>query len=393
VGRKNLLNQGIEGGTHSRQHTTPAKILFVTPFSWLYGEALSLLQLVRSLDRSQYSPTVITTGDGPLVAQLREVDIPVHSIRMPYLSRRGKQAFDFAFSLMPVSLKISNFIRSEKFDLVYNNTLLNPYGAFASYLAGVPCVWHVREVGKDSSLRRNFIKLTALLATRLVVVSKSVQELYSEDEMDKVQVVYNGIDPDYFDPGMYDAREIRTAYGIRPDQPVISMIARMHPSKHHDHLLSAVSRLAETWPDLMVLLVGDGPEEETIKEQIIQLGLKENVRMLGYMEDVREVLAASDLFVLPSEHEAFGRAVVEAMLMEKPVVATAVGGLPELISPDTGLLVPAGCPEELGNAIRFIISEREKGMRMGQQGRERALACFSLNRYIKEMRSVFDELL
>jgi glycosyltransferase involved in cell wall biosynthesis len=211
LGRKNLLNQGIEGGTHSRQHGTPVKILFVTPFSWLYGEALSLLQLVRSLDRNEYSPTVITTGDGPLVAQLHEADIPVQSIKMPYLSRRGKQAVDFAMSLMPVSLKISNFIRSENIDLVYNNTLLNPYGAFASYLAGVPCVWHVREVGRDSSMRRNFIKLTAFLATRLVVVSKSVKELYSEDEKEKVRVVYNGIDPEYFNPNLFNSSAIREA--------------------------------------------------------------------------------------------------------------------------------------------------------------------------------------
>jgi glycosyltransferase involved in cell wall biosynthesis len=387
------LNQGIEGATHSRQHSTPVKILFVTPFSWLYGEALSLLQLVRSLDRSQYSPTVITTGDGPLVAQLREADIPVQSIKMPYLSRRGKQAVDFAMSLMPVSLKISNFIRSENIDLVYNNTLLNPYGAFASYLAGVPCVWHVREVGRDSSMRRNFIKLTAFLATRLVVVSKSVKELYSEDEKEKVRVVYNGIDPEYFNPNLFNSSAIREAYDIRPDQPVISMIARMHPSKHHDDLLTAVARLAETWPDLMVLLVGDGPEEETIKDQINQRGIEQNVRMLGYMEDVREVLAVSDLFVLPSEHEAFGRAVAEAMLMEKPVVATAVGGLPELISPDTGLLVPAGCPKELGDAMQSIISEPHKGLRMGQRGRERAMAHFSLNRYVDQMVQVFEETL
>jgi glycosyltransferase involved in cell wall biosynthesis len=182
-------------------------------------------------------------------------------------------------------------------------------------------------------------------------------------------------------------------YDIRPDQPVISMIARMHPSKHHDDLLTAVARLAETWPNLMVLLVGDGPEEETIKDQISQRGIELNVRMLGYMEDVREVLAVSDLFVLPSEHEAFGRAVAEAMLMEKPVVATAVGGLPELISPDTGLLVPAGCPEELGDAMQSIISEPDKGLRLGQRGRERAMAQFSLNRYVDQMVQVFEETL
>jgi L-malate glycosyltransferase len=194
------VNTGNMGDMNSRQFKSKAKILFVTPFSWLYGEALSLFQLVNSLDRNRYSPYVITTGYGPLVDRLVEADIPVQSIKMPYLSRRGKQAVDFALSLMPVSLWMSNYIRSEGFDLVYNNTLLNPYGALAAYLAGVPCIWHVREVGRDSTLRRNFIKLTAKLATRLVVVSESVGELYTEEEREKLRVVYNGIDPQYFNP-------------------------------------------------------------------------------------------------------------------------------------------------------------------------------------------------
>jgi glycosyltransferase involved in cell wall biosynthesis len=387
------VNNGSEGEAQSQPRQTQAKVLFVTPFSWLYGEALSLLQLVRSLDRKLYSPSVITTGDGPLVAQLEEANIPVRSIKMPYLSRRGKQAFDFARSLLPVSLWLSNYIQEEGFDLVYNNTLLNPYGALASYLAGVPCVWHVREVGRDSGLRQNFLKLTAFLATRLVVVSKSVGELYTEKERHKLRVVYNGIDQDFFNPALYDADKIRTGFGVRPDQPVISVIGRLHSSKNHDDLLKATRTLVERWPDLQVLVVGDGPLEEEIKGRIDELGLELNVRLLGYMEDVREVLAASDLMVLPSEHEAFGRAVVEAMLMEKPVVATNVGGLPELITPETGLLVPTGCPDELGDAIKSVIIDRNRGIEMGIRGRERAVALFSLDRYVEQMKQVFEELL
>jgi glycosyltransferase involved in cell wall biosynthesis len=387
------VNEMAEGVIHSRQRQEPAKILFVTPFSWLYGEALSLLQLVRALDRDQFLPSVITTGEGPLVDHLKEAKVPVQSIKMPYLSRRGKQAVDFAVSILPVSFRIANFIRSEGFDLVYNNTLLNPYGALASYLAGVPNVWHVREVGRESTLRSNFIKLTAILATRLIVVSESVGELYTKEEKKKLRVVYNGIDPEYFCPDVYDPYVIRQSFGIHQDQPVVCIVGRLHQSKRHDDLLNATKMLVDRWPDLLVLIVGDGPLEDSIRQQIRELGLDQNVRLLGYMDDVREVLSASDLMVLPSEHEAFGRAVVEAMLMEKPVVATNVGGLPELITPETGLLVPVGCPDELGNAMKIIINDSNRGSEMGRRGRERAIERFSLDRYIHNMKLVFEELL
>jgi glycosyltransferase involved in cell wall biosynthesis len=276
--------------------------------------------------------------------------------------------------------------------LVYNNTLLNPYGALASYIAHVPCVWHVREVGRDSQARRNFLKLTAKLATRLVVVSKSVGELYSEKDKEKLRIVYNGIDPNYFDPEAFNSVAIRRDYNIDPDQPVVSIIGRLHQSKHHYDLLIAARMLIKEWPNLLVLIVGDGPLEEDIKQRIQELGLGQNVRLLGYMEDVRGVLAASDLMVLPSEHEAFGRAVAEAMLMEKPVVATNVGGLPELITPTTGVLVPSNCPEELGNAIKSVIINPQRGIEMGRCGRKRALSLFSIDRYTHQMKDIFTEL-
>jgi glycosyltransferase involved in cell wall biosynthesis len=371
----------------------PAKILFVTPFSWLYGEALSLLQLVRSLNRDQYAPIVITTGHGPLIEQLEQAEIPVHVIQMPYLSRRGKQALKFGISLFPVSIWMSNFILRNRVELVCNNTLLNPYGALAANLARVPCIWHVHEVGRASALRNNFVKLTGLMATRLVVVSKSICQLYPESVKGKIRVVYNGIDQRIFDPALFHGDRLRKTFGIHPTQPVIIIIGRLHKSKHHHDLLVATRQLINHFPDLVLLVIGDGPLEEELRQQTRDMGLEQNVRFMGFMEDVREVLAVSDVLVLPSEHEAFGRVVAEAMLMEKPVVATNVGGLPELVSPETGVLVPVQCPEELGDAIKSIIIDPIRKIEMGRRGRERALELFTLDQYVVQMKNVFDELL
>jgi glycosyltransferase involved in cell wall biosynthesis len=383
----------INKNSQLSQHRGPVKILFITPFSWLYGEALSLLQLVRSLERDQYAPIVITTGHGPLIDELEQAEIPVKSIRMPYLSRRGMQAVKFAVSLIPISVWLSRFIAKNGVELVCNNTLLNPYGALAADIARVPCVWFVHEVGRASSLRNYFIKLTGLMATRLVVVSESICQLYSESAKEKIRVVYNGIDQKLFNPDLFDSDTIRISYGIHPTQPVITIIGRLHQSKHHNDLLVATKQLVNDFPDLVLLVIGDGPLNEQLHQQTCDLGLEQNVRFLGYMEDVREVLSISDVLVLPSEHEAFGRVVAEAMLMEKPVVATNVGGLPELVSPETGVLVPVQCPEELGDAIKSIIIDPIRKIEMGRRGRERALELFTLDQYVVQMKNVFDELL
>jgi glycosyltransferase involved in cell wall biosynthesis len=383
----------VKRRSYSAQGQRPAKILFVTPFSWLYGEALSLLELVRSLDRDGYAPIVITSGHGPLIEKLEQADIPVHSIRMPYLSRRGKQAVKFGVSLFPVSLWMTKFILRNGVELVCNNTLLNPYGALAANLAGVPCIWHVHEVGRASSLRNYFVKLTGQMATRLIVVSNSICELYPDCVKGKIRVVYNGIDQRFFDPTLFHADILRRSFGIQLTQPVIVIIGRLHQSKHHHDLLAAAKQLTTNFPDLILFIIGDGPLEEALRQQTRDLGLEQNVRFMGFMEDVREVLAISDVLVLPSEHEAFGRVVVEAMLMEKPVVATNVGGLSELVSPDTGLLVPVQCPEELGKAIKSIIIDPIRRIEMGRRGRERAVELFALDRYVLQMKNVFDELL
>lgn len=368
------------------------KLLCVTPFSWLYGEALSLLQLVTSLDRKRFDPYVITTGEGPLVERLKEAEIPTESIHMPYLSRHGRQAVNFMARLLPISFQLAQLIRKEGFELVYNNTLLNPYGAIAAALANTPCVWHVREVGRDSILRKALIRFTGLLSTRVVVVSHSVSELYRGNSKARLRVVYNGIDTRYFDPALQDPREAREEFAIKPSQPVIAFVGRLHPSKHHHDALKAVAELKGRWPDLLLLIVGDGPEEEHLRRVVEGLGLEKNTRFAGYHNDVRTALAASDVLVLPSEHEAFGRVVIEAMAMEKPVVATNVGGLPELITPETGRLVPVGDCRALAEALTFFLEDPERTKGMGKVARQRVVMRFSIERYVEGMVSVFDEL-
>jgi glycosyltransferase involved in cell wall biosynthesis len=378
-----MKSKGKTQGLRSRN--CPAKLLCVTPFSWLYGDSLSLLSLVTALDRSEFEPFVITTGHGPLVSRLTESAVPNRSIRMPQASRHGKEAVDFITSLFPISIDLARFIRANHIDIVYNNTLLNPYGALAARLAGVPCIWHIREIVKESYYRKLMIKATTMLADELVVVSRATAGLYSEKEQKRLNVIYNGVDTNYFSPAAIDAIQARKELGIDINRPVVGIISRLHKSKRHSDILKAVRMLKEQWPQILLVIVGDGPLLDQLRREVDEYGLNDQVLFLGYQEDVRKSLAAFDIFVLPSEHEAFGRAVIEAMAMAKPVIGTSVGGLPELITEETGFLVPVAQPTLIASAISKLLTYPEIAVQMGMKGRSRAVNTFSVKTYVKNM--------
>lgn len=373
----------------------PARVLFVSPFTCLYGAERCLLEIVTGLNRRRFAPTVVSGSEGPLLDEVRAAQVPVKVLRMPYMTQRGRQSISFVRGVLPGSLRLARFVRQGQFDIVYNNTLQNPYGALAARLAGVPCLWHVHEMGQNPLLRLVITRIAGLLATRLVVVSRAVGAMFSSGSQRKIRLVYNGVDLQHFDPNAVDPAAARRVLSIRPSQLVVGIIGRLHSSKRHHDLLLAMSEVRQRWPDCLLLIVGDGPAEfeQELRLTTQRLGLEENVRFLGYRADVRQVFAALDVLALPSDHEALARVPLEAMAMSKPVVATNVGGIPEAVTPDTGLLVSVGNPKELAAAISFILEDRERAMEMGRRGRERALAQFSLGCYVQKLEHVMTEML
>ena len=387
--------QTSETANNKVRNMQPYRVLFVSPWSCLYGAELCLLEAAAGLNRQRFSPTVVSTGEGPLLAELRAAQVPVKVLKMPYMTHQGAQSLEFLRGLVPAVVRLARYIRRSQFDIVYNNILQNPYGALAARMAGVPCLWHIHEVGKNPLLRKGITTVAELLADRLVVVSQAVGAMFSSRAQHKIRLVYNGIDTQHFHPNAFDPTAARHALSIQSSQPVVGIVSRLHPSKRHHDLFLAMSEVRQRWPDCLLLVAGDGTAEfeQNLKLTACRLGLEENIRFLGYMAEIRKVLAALDVLVLPSHHEAFGRTLIEAMAMAKPVVATNVGGMPEAVSPDTGLLVPAGNPKELAAAISFVLEDPERAAEMGNRGRERVLAQFSMGKYIQGLEDVMIEIL
>ncbi|MBC7106760.1 MAG: glycosyltransferase, partial [Firmicutes bacterium] len=185
-------------------------------------------------------------------------------------------------------------------------------------------------------------RLTRGLTRRFIAVSRQLaEELVREGVAPaRVSVIYNGIDVEDFQPRR-PRDQVRRELGYGPGVPLVATVARLHPVKGHRYLLEAARLVVEARPEVRFLVVGAGPGRENLEAYAEQLGVGKQVRFTGFVSDVASLLGAVDLVVVPSLWEGFGLTAVEALNVGVPVVATAVGGLPEVVRPrETGLLVP-----------------------------------------------------
>jgi glycosyltransferase involved in cell wall biosynthesis len=171
-------------------------------------------------------------------------------------------------------------------------------------------------------------------------------------------------------------------------------IGRFVAEKGHRHLLEAAARIERTRPGVHWVLVGAGELEAALSREAQALGLASQVHFTGWRDDVPDVLAVADVFVLPSVNEGFGRVVVEAMAMARPVVATAVGGVPEIVRDgETGVLVPASDPRALADTVRSLLDDPARAARLGAAGRACAESRFSLTAHVDAVERVYTEVL
>ena len=204
----------------------------------------------------------------------------------------------------------------------------------------------------------------------------------------EIRIIRNGVDTRRF--ASVDRDQARRALGLAPSDLAIGAVGRFQPVKDHANLLLASSALAREGHQHLVLLAGVGPLRKSLKDLALRLGIAERVRFLGHRPDVESVLAALDIFALPSKSEGLSNTLLEAMAAGVPVVATHVGGADELVQHGaTGLLVPAQQPDALASALSQLIMDPEKRRHMGYLGQQRAHQEFSLERMIRSYEELY----
>ncbi len=364
---------------------SPINVLYLSDSGDLAGGGeLSLLELVEALPASSVNPLVVCPGEGALPAGLRARGIQVEVLRFPDW-RRAR-----LFALAPALSRLAALVRRHRISLIHVNSIgrMTFYAGLVGRWRGVPVLWHVR-VGDSGGWRD---RILARLVTRIVVNSDAVARRFSGCPGARVTRIHNGVDLGRFTPGP-PPPDLRAALGLPPGAPVVGSVGRFVAYKGYDHLLDAAQLAQEKIPEAHWVLVGDGGLRGALEEQRRALGLERVVHFAGWQPRVAEHLALFDLFALPSLGEHFGRVLLEAMAMAKAVVATDAGGVPEIVlDGETGLLVPPADPAAIAEAVVTLLQDPVRAARMGEAGRRRVAAEFSLSRHVEAVEALYREV-
>ena len=342
------------------------------------GAEVQLATLICNLaKRPEFKISSILFNENRLVTELRRSGIDV----MVLPERQ--------WSATRILNHLVRFFRHHEIDIVHTHKYKdNILGAVAAKIAGVPHV--VRTVHGLSepfkgieSLRMRIYELcdrgvTHLCVNKLIAVSSDIEKvLCVKYGAQRVIRIHNGIDLEVLSKSR--ARdEVRRELGVDSKCLLIGTVGRLTAVKGHEYLLKTAQLMLQKRRNVKFVIVGDGPLKVELQSLAAQLGITENVAFLGHQDDACALMEAMDLFVLPSLHEGIPMVILEAMALGRPIVASRVGGIPEVIT-DTvhGLLVSAGDPAGIAQACLKLVGDRNLAERYGQAGRARVEQQFS----------------
>jgi glycosyltransferase involved in cell wall biosynthesis len=353
------------------------------------GSEQAALQLLAGLDRAKWRPVLLhhpEPGLARLIEGARAADVPAYAV--PRVTDAN------LLIRLPGLVRAVGAERPAVFHAHLNWPLACKFGLAAAALRRVPAVVATVHLFVDGLINSNVrlqVRVVGAGVHRYLAVSRHVRDRLAAAiglPERKLRVVPNGIDPAPFtrpaDPAL------RTRLAGTPDRPLVLTAARLTPQKAIDVLLSA----AVLVPEAVFVIAGDGPERAALEARAKALGVAQRVRLLGARGDVAELLAACDLFVLPSLFEGLPLSVLEAMAAAKPVVATRIGGTVEaVVDGETGILVPPGDAGALAAAIRTFLTDPERARRSGEAGRARLRDRFTAAAMIDGVTAAYEELL
>ena len=389
------MSRGEAGG----ERTSAARVLVAHPSPDLYGSDWQLVETIHGLIETGHEVLVALPLDGPLVEVLREAGarvavMPFTVLRKALLSPRGLAKL--SVQAAPEIARLARMTARSRAEVVLTNTVTIPWWPVAASAAGVPVLAHVHEA-EDTQRRiiRAGLNAPLLVASRIVANSGAARDALLEVQphlASRTEVVHNGVaGPDH---------PLEVLRRRRPGDPLRNaMVGRRSPRKGVDVALDAVGLLRRSGVDASLSVCGSvfpGYEwyEGELRERAAQPDLDGHVELLGYVRPTWPVLEAADAVVVPSRAEPFGNTAVEAMHAARPLVASRVQGLAEVVTDEvTGLLVPADDAEALAEALGSLATDPDLATRLAEQGEREAAERFSVVGYRATMARIVGELL
>jgi glycosyltransferase involved in cell wall biosynthesis len=346
------------------------------------GAQAALLHLLEGLDRERYTPTVacLYNGDGAVAREIRALGIDVFDAQM-------RRKIDLL-----ALLRLYRHIRRVCPAILHTSLFhANLPGRILGRLAGVPVIiCSERTMAMEGEWRYRFNRWTIGLVDCVIAVSANVRDFCVSHiglPPEKLGVIYNGVQ---VPETSASPREARAKLGLPLDGQVIGTVSRLYLVKGIDFLIRALAQM----DDAALAIVGDGPERAALETLADTLGVAGRIHWTGHRRDVPTLLPAFDLYVQPSLHEGMSNTILEAMAAGLPVVATAVGGTPEVVDDGvTGLLVPPRDPDALAGVIVRLLRDLDLRRKMGRAGQERVRRHFSLEQMVRQTQALYERLL
>ncbi|GEM_PF-179437 len=387
----NVIASPVRGGAMTYE-TTTKKIFYLITGLHVGGAEKLLFDTARCLDRKKFTPVVATLIGGKLIPDFEKAGIRVYNIGMRHKLDVG------AF------FRLKNILEEESPDIIHTHLFhADILGRILGSLCRVPLkitTIHCHEPWRNHWFPKTLDRLLSKLNDGLIAVSEKVKRSVAEAEKldpDKIEVIPNAIrsDGDAWLQRKEHRAKIRKDLGLSEDELLLCTLSRLYePFKGIPVLLKAIKQLSEHLPQVRCVLIGDGPHRKNIEALADTLELKNHVIFAGEQLDPRAWLCAMDVFTQPSLVEGSPLSVIEAMAAGLPIVATSVGGIPELIRDGKdGLLVPPNDPEKLCDALRTLLTDRSLAERLGSSARSRFQENFDMERVITKTEAFYERLL
>lgn len=378
------------------------RVLHIHTLPVISGSGINTFLTMKGLDKRVYRVELACAPGGPLIDLVRQEGMEVRLF--PHLVQ-PLQPVDDLLALW----NLIRFLSANPCHVLHtHNSKAGFLGRLAGRICGIPVIvhtvhgfaFHGQEPLWRRILFRDLERLAARWCDKMIFISGpllawALGERIIREGKGQAERIYSGIELDRFQPvGEEGRREARRRWGIGPDDAVVGIVSKLWEGKGHSILIEAFSSLKGEIGSPKLVIVGEGYLRPSLQRLVRERGLQDDVIFTGFQAEVSGIISAFDVAVLPSLFEGMGRVVLEAMAMEKPVVATRVGGIPDLVEDDrNGCLVEPGNVRELAAALKRLLRDRELAGRMGREGRKMISGQFDARVMVDSIDRVYRNLL
>lgn len=376
------------------------KVLHLHTLPVISGSGINTYLTMKGTPQDRFAVAMACAPGGKLNTIVREAGITVHEVRHMVQPLRP-------FKDLLALLEIIRILRREKIDIVHtHNSKAGFLGRLAGRLAGVPVVvhtvhgfaFHQSEPAWRRALFRSLERMAASWSDHTIFISQPMIDWARRERIlreGRYAKIYSGIDLETFRGYSWEeVGRLRGDLGFHADDRVIGFVSKLWEGKGHEVALHAMARIVQEVPQAKLLLVGEGPLEKQLRGVSGRLGLRERVVFAGFRTRIAEVTSLCELCILPSFFEGMGRVLVEAGACGRPVVASRVGGIPDVVEDGiTGFLVPPGDAASLAGAVLRLLRDRDLARRMGCAARDKINLQFDARTMVCDIVDVYEDCL